>query len=230
MILCHEYRFIFLKTNKTAGNSIEIALSKFCGENDIVTPFSPEAEAARLAAGYRGAQNFRAPIQDYRLLDVKRLIRTRKPKKIFYNHISAGELKKLLDADVWNDYYKFCVERNPWERCISLYYWFYRTEPRPTFSEYLRSDVPLKLKHRGHGVYTIGGEVVVDRICRFENLEEDLEIARLEIGLPEPLSLGHANVTHRKDRRSHREILSDADRDFIAELFKEEIEMFGYEF
>ncbi|MEL6382956.1 MAG: chondroitin 4-O-sulfotransferase, partial [Cyanobacteria bacterium J06626_18] len=31
MIISHEYKFIFLKTRKTAGTSIEIALSKFCG-------------------------------------------------------------------------------------------------------------------------------------------------------------------------------------------------------
>jgi hypothetical protein len=30
MILSHEHKFIFIKTNKTAGPSIEITLSKHC--------------------------------------------------------------------------------------------------------------------------------------------------------------------------------------------------------
>ena len=47
MILSHRYRYLFLKTNKTAGTSIEIALSKFCGPDDIITPISPEDEAIR---------------------------------------------------------------------------------------------------------------------------------------------------------------------------------------
>jgi hypothetical protein len=35
MILSHRYRFIFLKTGKTAGTSVEIALSEYCGAEDI---------------------------------------------------------------------------------------------------------------------------------------------------------------------------------------------------
>ena len=47
MIISHKYKYIFLKTNKTAGTSIEIALSKHCDHNDIITPISAEDEAIR---------------------------------------------------------------------------------------------------------------------------------------------------------------------------------------
>ena len=38
MIISHTHKYIFIKSLKTAGTSVEAALSKHCGENDMVTP------------------------------------------------------------------------------------------------------------------------------------------------------------------------------------------------
>ena len=38
MIISHSHRYIFIKSEKTAGTSVEAALSKHCTDNDMVTP------------------------------------------------------------------------------------------------------------------------------------------------------------------------------------------------
>jgi hypothetical protein len=51
LIISHRHRFIFLKTRKTAGTSVEIALSRFCGPDDVIRR-SPGDEALRRELGY----------------------------------------------------------------------------------------------------------------------------------------------------------------------------------
>jgi sulfotransferase famil protein len=230
MIISHEYKYIFIKTNKTAGTSIEIALSKFCGPRDVITPIVPEDEETRRELGYRGPQNYWAPISDYSLRELARWVLRSARKRRYYNHISAREIRTHLSPEVWNSYYKFCFERNPWDRMISYYYWRCKTEPRPTISEFIDSEVALMLKRRGHDLYTVDGQIVVDRICRFENLVEEMDAVRLQIGIPEPLELPRTKTKYRQDKRSYREILGEQDRAKIAALFKDEIELLGYEF
>ena len=77
MIISHKYKFIFLKTNKTAGTSIEIALSKFCGPKDVITPISLEDEEIRKELGYRGPQNYLSPPWDYTYKGVAAFLKKR---------------------------------------------------------------------------------------------------------------------------------------------------------
>lgn len=230
MIISHEHKFIFLKTAKTAGTSVEIALSKWCGERDIITPVSPEDEKIRRELGYRNAQNFAFRILDYGANDWAYVLRNRRRKK-FSNHIPARLVTQLVGEDIWSSYYKFCFERNPWDRVVSLYYWLHKQEPRPSISQFIASGAPRALKSKGFDVYTIDGRIAVDRVCRYEQLQEDLNlVCQRELGLPEILTLPKAKGGFRMDRRPYRDLMNDADRDRVAAMFAQEIAHFGYEY
>ena len=230
MIISHKYKFIFLKTNKTAGTSIEIALSKHCAASDIITPISKEDEVMRSDLGYPGSQNFMSSFSDYSIKDIAKFVRYRKRKIDYYNHISALEVKAKIGYEIWNSYYKFCFERNPWDRIISHYYWHYKTEPRPEISDYIVSGNPIILKNRGLNLYTIDGSIAVDKVCRFENINQELEEIRVKLGIPEKLVLPRAKSKFRKDRRNYRDILSNIDEVNITRLFKDEIDLLNYTF
>ena len=230
MILSHRYRFIFIKTNKTAGTSVEIALSRHCGPQDILTPISPPDEALRHKLGCPAAQNYLARKSEASLADWARdRVRARRRPQ-FYNHMSALQIRALVPADVWQDYFKFCIERNPWDRVVSSYYWKNRTDPRQPIGRFLADGKHLNLKRKGSDLYTIEGRIVADRVCRFEDLDAELERIRRQLGIPEPLELPRAKATHRVDRRHYRDILSPDDRDRIGRDFAFEIQMFGYAF
>jgi hypothetical protein len=230
MIISHKHKFIFLKTNKTAGTSIEIALSRFCGKKDIITPIASEDEKIRKKSGYRGSQNYLAPISGYSLGDFKKLIFSGERKERFYNHISAKEVKGFIGERVWNEYFKFCFERNPWDRLLSLYYWRCNSEPRPSISEFLDSEVPSMLTKMGFGVYAIDGEIAVDKVCKYENIADELEAVRTRLNLPEKLELPRAKSRFRKDKRSYDQVLNEEQKEKIARLFSKEIELWGYGF
>ena len=230
MIISHQYKFIFLKTNKTAGTSIEIALSGVCGDDDIISPISPEDEKNRSKLGHRGPQHHLAKSREYGIVDAAKLLLKGRKKNRFYNHMPASEVKALIPDDTWNDYYKFCFERNPWDRVISLYYWRCKTEPRPSIAQFIDSGALKRLKRKGLELYSIDGQIAVDKVCRFENIAAELESIRTRLGIIGKLELPHAKSRFRKDKRSYRDILDAEQQARIADMFSDEIKLMGYEF
>lgn len=237
MIISHEHEFIFIKNEKVAGTSVEIALSKYCGTSDVLTPVLPEDEQTREELGHRTAQNYAIPFSQYTRGDWLRFLYTR-DRMLFRGHDPATRIRKYTPEHVWNSYFKFCVERNPWDKAVSFYFWRtreleeerewkYREVPDPTVSEFVRSREVTLL--RGFEFYSIEKEIAVDRVCMFEDLEEEMEAVASIIGLPEVPELPRAKASSRRDGRHYRELLGEAERERIAKLFAREIAHFGYE-
>jgi hypothetical protein len=222
MIISHKHKFIFIKTAKTAGTSIEIALSKICGPDDIITPITKEDEDHRQELGYRGAQNYKA----YSFKGLIELARTKEHK--FYNHISAAEIKNKISPEIWDNYYKFCFERNPFDKIISWYYW--AGQGSPSLQDFILSGQASKVK--GFNLYTINSIPVVDRVYKYEEFNNALSDLSRRLQLSEELKLPakKAKGNVRKDRRHYREVLSDEGADRIAKIFAREIKLFGYKY
>jgi len=227
MIVCHRYKFIFLKTRKTAGTSIEIGLSRFCSDDDIITPIKREDERTRRQLGYRGPQNFRLSPFRYSRNDWARLVTRFKPARC-HNHMPATLVRKWVGEEVWNSYFKFAFERNPWDKMISSYYWrTRRMNRRPTFEAFVHEYAEQLSDFR---IYSTDGEVAVNHVGRFENLEQELEAIVRRLGLPERLELPRAKATQRLDKRHYHDVYGPAERQRVEDAFAREIALLGYRF
>jgi hypothetical protein len=227
MIISHKYKFIFIKTAKTAGTSIEVFLSQHCGLEDIVTPIYPHIEN-HIPKNYKGIWN---PFSSF-FAGGRGVKRTIKDFLIFYkyfNHINACEVKSLVSDKVWKNYFKFCVERNPWDKTISHYFMMKdRSVKNINFDEYL-----LKEKFcLNYPKYTDkSGNIIVDQVLKYESLIEEISQVFKVLDVPFHGTLGvQAKSEHRQDRRPYQKVYTQRQREIIEKAFFREIEMHGYRY
>lgn len=242
MIICHSHRFLFIKTRKTAGSSMEIALSIACGPTDLITPLGDTLgeEQLRLSVGGYPPVNWEKPLSQYRTLREWRRFLTRGIREpILKEHATATEIRETFGQDLWNNYLKITIERNPWDHALSRYWWQkFRWERRgrknfPPLTEYLRwleREKPHFLSNWNH--YTIHDHIAVDHVIMFEQLASGLELLKERLALPAAVKLPkrHAKGQFRPDRQHYSAVMRTQDRDLVARVCAREIEAFGYEF
>ena len=226
MIISHRHKFIFLKTKKTAGTSVEIALSQFCGDDDVITRIFSDDEAVRRALGFRGPQNLALPRSQWRLADRTRVL-LGLPAPSFANHSPARLARQAAGADAWRGYFKFCFERNPYDKAISRYYWSTRKlAKRPPIAAYLASERRSQISN--WWIYTEQDQIAVDFVGRYENLAGDLREALRRIGIAAEPTLPHTKSRVREDRRHYSQLLDARARGLVSEICARELAQFGY--
>ena len=122
--------------------------------------------------------------------------------------------------EVYDSFFSFAFVRNPYERLVSWY--SYDNLGLPSFEyffEYIRLDQMTYL------VDEIG-EVAVDFIGRFENLQEDFYKVCDQLHIPN-VNLPKKNVSK---RRAYREYYTDKTTSLVQKRLSRELELFGYEF
>ena len=229
MIVSYSHRFIFVRTRKVASTSVEMFLSQFCDEQDIITPLTPGEETLRHNIKPR---NFRIPgCGRARVLRIvgELVGRPAIGHGGFYNHMPAKEIRRLIGEQAWNDCYKISIERNPWDRQVSLYNWHYRDrDPKPSFDRFIRSPFHRKISPN-FDTYAIDGKIAADHVCRYESLEEDLSFVLKQIGIDARVELPRAKSSFRAGRH-WRDYYTPKTRDIVADWYAREIAAFGYQF
>lgn len=166
MLVSHKYKFIFIKTSKTAGTSLEVQLAKQMGPDDIVTPIFP-------AAADHTPRNYEWDGPHGRVT--------------LFNHIGATEVREAVGRAIYDEYTTFCVEREPVSKCISHFSMLRNSIHHNQKSRNLTwpAYVAAKKFPINHKAYTdTDGTLMVDRILRYENLETELSALADQLGIP----------------------------------------------
>jgi hypothetical protein len=153
-------------------------------------------------------------------------------------HLLARQIRQEVGHEIFRDYFKFAVVRNPWDRAVSQFcYTRLRTDlhaligmtAETSFSDYL-----ALIERREHVqwlpqfdfLHDADGSILVDFVGRFERLEQDAGSIFSRLCL-EAKTLPHTNAS---DRRPYREYFDASSKRRIERLYGQDIEAFGYEF
>ena len=156
-IVSYNKNFIFIKTNKTAETSMEVALSKFCGAEDVITPIGRFGEDVRKSRKFLGPQNYINKKKPKKLNTalfrnfiaslikslplIKKIFKFTYPPKFLFRplfienrivseHTSIKIIKKKLSNHFYDNSFKFTIVRNPYDQFLSFYHWeIFRKRP-----------------------------------------------------------------------------------------------------
>ena len=212
---------------KTASSSIEMNFAhNFMNDLDVLSEMS---ENAGLEQNNRGWFN---PIPE--LLD---------QSYTFYNtafqfyhrfkfgpHQSARVIQHRVSRKVWKTYFKFTVERNPYDKMASMYFMNWGKDgidrPGKTFEDWVKRGKNLPLNFP---LYTWKNKIMVDQIIRYENLNEELSIIYQGLGVPFNGLNENAKAGFRNNM-PYQELHTDYTRQKTMEVFHKEFELMEYTF
>lgn len=248
MIVSHAHKFIFIKSRKTGGTSVEIGLSKYAGPEDIITPITPRDELVRIEFG-NPCQNFSSSrcgeveyVESLRNGEVDYLPGWVKKSQVYFNHMTYSQIKELLPSEL-ETYHTVSIERHPFEKAVSLanfligYKRYVSGSVLEATTDQIREKISglienglMRDKIRNWDVYTDKGIMRVGTMLRFDQLQADFEAFCKKVGLEgQAQILPKTKVGQRDKKLPAHEVLTASQRAAIKEICAEEFDYFGYE-
>lgn len=152
-----------------------------------------------------------------------------------HKHIWASQLRPLI-AD-YDDYFSFGFVRNPWDRLVSNFFWWQQVDKRGW--DTTRYD--RLIRGRRFHDYALGGDWLITNNCRdflydgdrrlvteigrFEHLASDFAKIARRIGLSCELGWSNRSLHH-----DYRQYYTSETVQLVADRFKADIDLFGYDF
>jgi len=144
-------------------------------------------------------------------------------------HYSAIEYREA-NPDIFNEYFKFAIVRNPWDRLVSNYFWHKQIELQPvcdlSFEDYIDFVDENVAQYHQYGKVCDDKTIIVDKIYDYEHIRRSYIHICNKLGL-DKTTIPVANKTNHK---RYTEYYSPILRKRVAHMFRVDIDMFNYEY
>lgn len=216
MLLSHRYRFLFVHIAKTGGTSVRAALQRYRWRDPY---YLPQWLASKMS-GLAGHE-----------LAIK-----------LPRHCKVITAQEMLPREFYNDLFKFGFVRNPWDLQVSSYHHIKRERPHlvlpdESFEEFLtrkldpnrpwQYHIDTSITPQSDYLVDLRGNLIVDFVGRYENLQNDFDHCCERIGLPIQ-ALPHRRKAN--DRSRYRDYYNATTQKLVAAHFERDIALFGYQF
>lgn len=213
MLMSRKHSFIFIHVYKNAGTSIQNALLPF------------------VANRYQKVINQALRYFDK---DGNRFLSLYLPRAPHPVHFRASELIHEIGRDAFDSYFSFAIVRNPWDWQVSLYKYMLR-EPRHfqhklikelgSFDKYIAWRCANEVRLQKDFVCSKDGDLLIDFVGRYENLNNDFEKICSRIGIS--ATLPKFNVSNNKP---YQQYYNKNTADLVRQAFAPDIQFFNYEY
>lgn len=238
--ISHIYKFIYLKNYKVAGSSVNSFFGQFC-----IDPLNKK--------NYVFQDKQEEEISIYGIIGARIYL----PKTVWCRHINAFDIKKEVGSDIFNNYFKFCVVRNPYDLMVSSFFWdrkkiIYNEELLK--KDFLTDDFSfidvdinydIKKEFKNYCInfihsYTSNNlsRILLDDIpvcnyyIKYENLKNDIIIVLDKLGIKEynidDLPFIKSKIRPTQLNYSYRDYYDDESKEIVSKLFQKELIMFNY--
>lgn len=211
MIISHKYRYIFIKVSKTAGTSIQHALWRHHGPEDICTGVP--------ASRKKGALSSHATAQQIR----------RTYPQIWNNYFKFGYVRNPWDRVV--SYY--CMHANiNWDDNFSTIRNTFTKKIQQLFKKAARTHTPNTSLFNLFSPFTqiaLNNKIAIDCVCRFETLNNDFKNVCEHLNIPYT-GLRKTRNNTRVDKRHYSQWYNNDTKNIIATHFSKTITTFEYTF
>jgi len=203
MILSAKFNFIFVKTRKTAGSTVEKLLYDHLGKGDVCT----------------GSERDRTPSLNI--------------EPGTNGHLGCEQIRGMVGNDFFENAIKITIERNPWDKVVSSYFWHKKIKPHifsgMDFEEYVTTCPLIPFDEP---MWSTNKIILVDKIFKQENLNELFSFFRQNYGIDVGQDMIEATRCKSGIRsvKDYRDLHTIKTKRFIESKFAFSIEKLGYEY